>query len=136
MSDRYPGGVAAIDVSVHWRFRCRLFAMRHKRRRTRSSYRAWSPSRVPSPGNYICPTCETVGAPKVPRTVSPAKPSNAESAIFKHRRLTCETVRLIGDTVKKFRPQPLTLSKRFAGGLTGPGGAASCEAIRINVSGI
>ena len=28
-----------VDVQ---RFRCRLFAMRHKRRRTRSSYRAWS----------------------------------------------------------------------------------------------
>ena len=31
MSGRYRGGGAAIDVSVHWRFRCRLFAMRHKR---------------------------------------------------------------------------------------------------------
>ena len=34
-TSRYPGGAAAIDVSVRWRFRCCLFAMRHKRRKTR-----------------------------------------------------------------------------------------------------
>jgi hypothetical protein len=62
-------------------------------------------------GNYICPTSETVCPPKRSSTVSPAKPSTLEGAIFKHRRLTHETVRLIGDTVKKFRPQTLTLSK-------------------------
>ncbi len=42
MSGRYRGGAAAIGVSVHWRFRRRLFAMRHERRRTRSSCRAGS----------------------------------------------------------------------------------------------
>ena len=40
MCGRHRGGAAAIGVSVHWRFRRRLFAMRHKRRRTRSSCRA------------------------------------------------------------------------------------------------
>ena len=38
VAGRYPGGAAAIAVSVHWRFRCRPFAMRHKRRRTRSKH--------------------------------------------------------------------------------------------------
>ena len=35
MSGRYRGGAAAIGVSVHWRFRRRLFAMRRSRRKTR-----------------------------------------------------------------------------------------------------
>ena len=42
-------------------------------------------------------------------------------------------MRLIGDTVKKFRPQPLTLSKRFARGLIGPVAEAPCEAISVRV---
>ena len=87
----------------------------------------------PSHGNYICPTSETVCPPKRPSTVSPAKPSTLEGAIFKHRRLTHETVRLIGDTVKKFRRLSLTLGKCLTRRLIGPIAEAPREAVSVRV---